>query len=299
MKAIDLFAGLGGFTEGARLAGVPVVWAANHWQAACDWHHRNHPEVRPECQDLQQANWETLPPFDLGLGSPCCQGHSKAKGTGRPHHDASRATAWAIVTCCEYHRPAVFIVENVPEFLRWELYPIWSAAMERLGYALAPHLSDAADHGVPQHRQRIFIVCTRSRAPLRLTLPRRDHIAARTVLDFSRRGHAVSRLCANTRQRVKVGRARHGREFMMAYYGNEKGGRSLDRPIGTITTRDRWALIQDRSLRMLTAAECRAFMGFRADYGLPPSHRLAVHLLGNAVSPPQAADIITAVKAAA
>ena len=34
MKAADLFAGAGGFSTGARLAGVPVVWAANHWPAA-------------------------------------------------------------------------------------------------------------------------------------------------------------------------------------------------------------------------------------------------------------------------
>lgn len=35
LKAIDLFAGAGGFTEGADLAGVSVVWAANHWDLAC------------------------------------------------------------------------------------------------------------------------------------------------------------------------------------------------------------------------------------------------------------------------
>lgn len=38
MKAIDLFAGLGGFSAGAQLAGHHVVWAANHWRAAVDVH---------------------------------------------------------------------------------------------------------------------------------------------------------------------------------------------------------------------------------------------------------------------
>ena len=38
MKAIDLFAGAGGFSEGARAAGVNVVWAANHWPAAVAVH---------------------------------------------------------------------------------------------------------------------------------------------------------------------------------------------------------------------------------------------------------------------
>ena len=55
----------------------------------------------------------------------------------------------------------------------------------------------------------------------------------------------------------------------------------------------------DDSMRMLTAQECRAAMGFPADYKLPQQHRDAVHLLGNAVCPPVAARIITAMQEAA
>lgn len=36
MRAIDLFAGAGGFSTGAVMAGCKVVWAANHWAAAVD-----------------------------------------------------------------------------------------------------------------------------------------------------------------------------------------------------------------------------------------------------------------------
>jgi len=80
IKAADLFAGLGGFTEGAEAAGVDVVWAANHWPQAVECHRRNHPRVEHLCQDLQQADWTTVPRHDLLLASPACQGHSKARG---------------------------------------------------------------------------------------------------------------------------------------------------------------------------------------------------------------------------
>lgn len=304
MKAIDLFAGAGGFSTGAYAAGCEVVWAANHWQAAVAIHAANHPDTIHVCQDLHQADWSAVPAHDLLLASPCCQGHSKARGKahGDPQHDASRSTAWAVVNAVEYHRPAVVIIENVPEFLQWALYPAWYAAMASLGYALAPHIVDAANHGVPQHRERLFIVATRSRHGIQLQLPAREHVAAGSIIDFNAGSWSAidkpNRATA-TLARVANGRARHGQRFLTAYYGNEAGGRSLQRPIGTITTRDRWAIVDGERMRMLSVQECRRAMGFPAGYILPAQHRLAIHLLGNAVCPPVVTDIIQALKAAA
>lgn len=45
MKAIDLFAGWGGFTLGAEQAGATVVWAGNHWPLAVEAHAQNHPRT--------------------------------------------------------------------------------------------------------------------------------------------------------------------------------------------------------------------------------------------------------------
>lgn len=302
MEAIDLFAGLGGFSAGARQAGCNVVWAANHWPAAVELHAANHPETEHACQDLQQADWTSVPRFDLLLASPACQGHSRARGVERPHHDAQRSTAWAIVSAAEYHRPAFGVVENVQEFVRWALFPAWCQALTALGYAIAPHLIDAADHGVPQHRERVFIVLTRSKRPLELKLPRRPHAPASSIIDLSagnwsqidKPGRALATL-----ERVKNGRARHGDRFLIAYYGNERGGRSLERPIGTITTRDRYAVIDGNRMRILNVSENKAAMGFDADYKLPADHKTAVHMLGNAVCPVVARDVILAIKEAA
>src|SRR5476651_865283 len=116
MTAIDLFAGLGGWTLGAEWAGLRVVWAGNHWRATVDIHAANHPHTVHACQDLAQADWHSIPRHDVTLASPACQGHAHARGIDRPHHDAARSTAWAVVECCEVHRPAVCVVENVTEF---------------------------------------------------------------------------------------------------------------------------------------------------------------------------------------
>lgn len=172
MRAVDLFAGLGGFTEGARQAGVDVLWAANHWPLAVQAHLQNHPQAHHVCQDLQQFNFHRLPDHDLLLASPCCQGHTRARGRDRAHHDASRSTAWAVVSALEAKRPGYAIVENVPEFRDWGLFPAWRSAVDLLGYSVDQHILDAADSGVPQHRVRLFLVLTRSKrspgAPFKL-----------------------------------------------------------------------------------------------------------------------------------
>lgn len=299
MIAIDLFAGLGGFTEAARTAGVRVAWAANHWQAAVEIHAANHPETLHACQDLHQADWERVPAHDLLLASPCCQGHAKARGKDRPHHDKSRSTAWAVVSCAEFHRPAAVVVENVPEFAKWALFPAWRAAMEALGYTLSVNTFDAADAGVPQNRTRVFIVGTRGKSPLTIPAPRQAHVPAGGLIDWA--GGRWSPVHRAGRAAPTLGRYRHGRgafgdRFAFSYYGNTRTARSIDRPIGTITTRDRWAVVDGDRMRMLTPRECLGFMGFHAGYALPREHRTAIHLLGNAVPPPLAAHVINEVR---
>ncbi|HGM6399558.1 TPA: DNA cytosine methyltransferase [Serratia marcescens] len=304
MKVSDLFAGLGGSSTGARMAGADVVWAANHWPEAVEAHSKNHPGAIHVCQDLHQANWALVPKHDLMMASPCCQGHSKARGKkyGNPQHDASRSTAWAVPSAAEFFGVDGVIVENVPEFLKWALYPAWEAAMQGLGYSLAPHIVDCADLGVPQNRVRMFIICTKSKTPLYLNLPKYDHVPAESFIDFNegkwqpinKPGRAVATL-----ERIKNGRAVFGDRFLISYYGNSKSGRSLARPIGTITTRDRWAIIDGDRMRMINADECMSAMSFPGDYIRPPSHKLTTWMAGNAVPPKAMCEIIKAYRAQA
>jgi DNA (cytosine-5)-methyltransferase 1 len=303
IDAIDLFAGAGGFSEGARRAGCRILWAANHWPAAVECHSANHPDTQHVTQDLHQADWTTVPKHDLLLASPACQGHSRARGKNRPHHDAARSTAWAVVSALEYHRSPVALIENVPEYLKWALYPAWEMAVRALGYSVAPHIVDAADFGVPQNRVRMFLVLTRSKHALYLDLPKPGkYVPAAQIVDWNagnwspidRPGRAESTL-----ERIANGRKEYGDRFTISYYGGSMNGHSLDKPFGTITTRDRHALIDGSRMRMLIIPESQAAMGFRPDYWLPDSHELALHLLGNAVPPPMATGLINALKAAA
>lgn len=307
VDAIDLFAGFGGWTCAAKMAGFRVRWAANHSKDAVHWHAVNNPEVQHACQDLHQADFRDAPAHDVLLASPSCTGHTHARGEDRPGHDAARATAWAVVTCAEVHRPPVAVVENVVEFLDWVLYPAWRTAMEALGYAVSPHVLDAADHGVPQNRERVFLVCTRSMAPLVLALPEREHVAAETIVEWD--AYPWRPVQRAGRSPWTLRQIQHGRDlglnrFLLPYYksarqGKNPGIRTLDRPIGTLTTLDRWGLVDGDRMRMVQPTEARTAMSFPDWYQMPTDRRTALHLLGNAICPVVGADILTAIKATA
>lgn len=300
MIAVDLFSGCGGSTVGATQAGAQVVWAANHWPAAIDTHMRNHPHIAHVCQDLQQADWTQVPDHDVLCASPSCTGHTRAKGKEAPHHDAARSTAWAVVMCAEAKRPSTIIVENVPEFTHWVLYPAWVAALMALGYTMAkrPIVINAADAGVPQNRRRIFIVASRSRAPLILPQPRCTHVPASTILRFDEGNWSLidrPNRARATLERIRAGRLTHGDRFLLGYYGSEVGGRSIHAPLGTLTTHDRFAMIDGNRMRMLSVAEMRDGMGFPQNYILPSQRKIATHMLGNAVCPPVMAHVVRAI----
>ena len=161
IRTIDLFSGVGGSSTAAINAGLDVVWAANHNPEAVRYHELNHPGVIHSCQDLHQTNWEEVPSYEFGMASPCCQGHTNARGKEGPTHYKSRSTAWAVISSMEFHRPEIQLVENVPEFMKWPLFKQWASCIEALGYSLSLNVLDSADHGIPQNRSRLFIIATK------------------------------------------------------------------------------------------------------------------------------------------
>lgn len=304
LRVVDLFAGAGGFSTGAAAAGARVLWAGNHWQEAVSVHAANHAATEHVCQDLHQADWARVPRHDLLVASPACQGHARARGRERRAHDDSRATAWAVVACAEYHRPPFICIENVPEFADWLLFPAWRCALELLGYRLTMNRLNAADFGVPQSRERLFIVAARG-GELALASPELAHVACTKIIDWKagflpiagcRHGRPLG---AATLARIERGREQHGERFYVAYYGSAQGGRSVALPLGTLTTRDRFMLVAGDGARLLSVDEARAAMGFPPSYRLPPQRKLAMHLLGNAVAPPVARSIVEQIAAAA
>lgn len=234
-----------------------------------------------------------LPAFDLLLASPACQGHSRARGADQPHHDAQRATAWAVVQVAEVCRPRWIALENVPEFVEWALYRHWRAALSTLGYRITERVLCASRHGVPQERRRWFAAASLDRLP-RLSSADLEPLPASSFVSFEGSGEwaRVADKVERTRARVAAAQAEHGPRVLVPYYGSARGGRPLSRPVGTLTTHDRYALVDGDRLRMLSVDEQRAAMGFPPAYPITGTRAEQVHQLGNAVCPPVAAHVV-------
>lgn len=274
---------------------MKIVAGANHWPRAVETFRAAHPEAQARCQDVALMDPRDLPAFDVMLASPACQGHSRARGKDQPHHDAQRATAWAVVQVAEVCRPRLFAVENVPEFAQWPLYRHWRAALSELGYRITERVLDAAEHGVPQERRRLFVCGSLRRLPV-IESARLDPVPASTFVRFD--DHAewspINRpgRSSKTLRNVAAARAEHGPRSLLSYYGTTRGGRSLSRPVGTITTHDRYAVLDHDRMRMLSVDELRVAMGFPDDYPLTGTRSEQVHQLGNAVVPAVAAHVV-------
>lgn len=293
LRCVDYFAGLGGWSEGARSAGARVLMAINHWRRAVDTHTLNHPETMHECQDLGLYDATQLPDHDLLIASPSCVGHTPARGKERPHHDETRATAWCVVTALEAKRPPFFVVENVPAFQNWELFGVWEMACAALGYSVRPHVVDASEWGVPQQRVRLIITGSRIGAAPQLVTPNLPGQHAREIIDWNRgEWSRVGRRAARTMTCIRHGRANFGDRFLVPYFGSTVTSRSVDRPIGTITTKDRYLAVDGGRCRMLLVEEYRRAMSFPDSYVLTGTQTEQKKMLGNAVPPVLARGII-------
>lgn len=182
LTVTDLFCGAGGSSLGAETAGLRLAMAANHWQTAIDVHQAHFPDAGHDCADISQADPRRYPATDILLASPECTNHSQARGVSRarqdptlwdapdPSAERSRATMWDVPRFAEQLHYAAVVVENVVEATKWVMWPAWWQAMELLGYVGRVLSHNSQDHGVPQSRDRIYVVWVKAGLESRLDL---------------------------------------------------------------------------------------------------------------------------------
>jgi len=179
LTAIDLFCGAGGLSLGLQASGFTVLVGADNDALAVETHAANlmslpylgdltHPEDLLE--HLSAWGIETV---DLVAGGVPCQPFSSAgrakirslvEARVRPRDDP-RAILWqSFVRVVEHLRPRAVLLENVPDLAGWDEGAVlvgFCEALRQIGYETDARILQAYEHGVPQHRSRLFIVAVR------------------------------------------------------------------------------------------------------------------------------------------
>ena len=176
MKIIDLFAGVGGLSQGFQKAGFEIALAVEHDSEIAGAFKYNHPHVPVIIDDIKNVDfadiYEKIGFVEGVVGGPPCQGFSQ-KGQRKSVMDDRNFMFRSFIDFVEVFRPSFFVMENVPNitttekgFFRKEAI----LAFEKLGYSVTSNVLNAADFGVPQLRRRAFFLGTLNAKSVELPL---------------------------------------------------------------------------------------------------------------------------------
>ena len=206
MKALDLFAGAGGFSLGLAMVGIEVIGAVEYNAAACTTYRHNHGGhvVHADITSFGPSQMERYlkasgaiqrrGEVELVVGGPPCPGFSLIgrskisnliktgawEGTDHRHafiDDPRNQLFLEFVAYVRHFRPTYLVMENVQGMASYQksgkasIIDVIRLEFEALGYTIDVDVLDAADYGVPQHRKRVIFLGTRRKRQNLAKLP--------------------------------------------------------------------------------------------------------------------------------
>ena len=181
MKVIDLFSGCGGMSLGFELSGAKVVLANEIDEWAADTYEHNHPGTLLLRRDIRTIErWDKFVPSNKGVivdgvvGGPPCQGFSLSGN--RDRNDPRNSLFMEFLRCVKHFKPSFFLMENVKGILsmktekRDKVIDIILDEFYQAGYRTTYSILNSAWFGVPQLRERVFVIGVRKDHPFNESL---------------------------------------------------------------------------------------------------------------------------------
>ena len=295
---IDLFCGIGGFHLALSSFGAKCVFASDIDKEACKVYESNF-NLKPQ-GDITKISAKTIPAHDiLCAGFPCQpfsisgnqQGFDDEQGRGQLFFD--------IVRIAGYHKPKVLLLENVKHFEKHDEGKTITRVKEelkRIGYTVFCKVLCASDYGVPQQRNRIYIVAFRNELKIKefsFPEPRKDFKVLKDVLiktaDNAITGkYTIDRECVvdktpkqPKRSLIRIGQVGLGRQGERIY-SIEGQSVTLSSQGGGLGGKTGMYLICDE-VRKLYPRECARLMGFPDWFELADTQEKNYKQFGNSV----------------
>lgn len=171
-KSIDLFAGIGGIRKGFDRAfgkEINTVFVSEWDEFAQKTYRMNYKDDFDIAGDITKIDEKEIPDFDICLAGFPCQAFSlagKRMGFDDDYKGMCRGTLFQdVVRICEFHKPKVIFCENVKGLTIHDggrTFKVIKKAFEQIGYTVYDKVLNSKDFGVPQNRERIYIVAFRN-----------------------------------------------------------------------------------------------------------------------------------------
>ena len=312
-RSIDLFAGIGGIRKGFDNAfgkNIKTVFVSEWDEYAQKTYKANYDDIFSIAGDITQINEEEIPKFDICLAGFPCQAFSlagKRMGFEDDYKGLCRGTLFQdVVRICEYHKPKVIFCENVKGLTihdKGRTFKIIKKSFEQIGYTVYDQILNSKNFGVPQNRERIYIVAFRNDIESSSFVFPEGNDKDTCIRDIMERNpvsvkYYLSTTYIETLKRHKARHAAKGHGF-----GYEI--RNLDGQAGAIVCggmgRERNLIIDDRltdftpvthikgevnrnGIRKMTPREWARLQGFPEDYKLELADTHLYKQFGNSVT---------------
>lgn len=329
IKAIDLFAGVGGIRLGFEQAFQPdqeidTVFVSEWDKWAAGTYADNFSTPAQIAGDITQIPEAEIGEFDICLAGFPCQAFSFAgqrKGFDDDYKGQSRGTLFAeVVRICDYYKPKVIFCENVKGLVKHDkgrTFEVIKGAFEEIGYKVFSQVLNSKDYGVPQNRERIYIVCFRDDvAPDEFEFPE-PQPDGRTIKDILEDAPIPSKYYLSDRylQVLREHKARHeaaGHGFgyvvrdldgisgaiVCGGMGREGNLIKDSRPHSMTPTTNIKGEINDEDIRKMTPREWARLQGFPDSFVLNQANTHLYKQFGNSVSVPVIRAIAEKIKEA-
>lgn len=292
---IDLFAGIGGVRLGFEAAGGNCVFSSEWDKDAQRTYFANFGEM-PHGDITKKEVKDQIPAFDILTGGFPCQPFSTIGKRQGFKHKTQGNLFYHIVEILENKKPAAFLLENVPGLKNHDggdTYKTVKTILDQLGYEVFDDVLDAANFGVPQRRRRIYFVGFKRSAfkdAIEYELPQcntKHKTYINKFLENDVKNYSISKhLQERYLYKINDGRPLvvdkdsrvHVKTLVSTYHKIQRltGTFVADGPTG---------------MRLFTANECKAIMGFPKNFIIPVSRTQMYRQMGNSVAVPVIAEI--------
>ncbi len=319
LKAIDLFSGCGGLTQGLKQAGFKVVAAVEMDKKIADTYTDNHNDVMMFNSDINRISAATLMKelglkkgeLDLLAGCPPCQGFSSIKNlNGEPDiNDERNELIFQFLRFVRAMRPKAIMLENVSGIMKYPRFDAFIRKLKEIGYNVNYKICDVADYGVPQRRKRLICIGALG-GTIDFAEPLKNKITVRKAIgNLSVPGQSgddlhdiLTQHSDTVLQRIKAIPADGGSrsalpdKLILDCHKDKKGFNDIygrmtwDNVAPTITcgcyNPSKGRFLHPEQNRAITLREASILQGFPPKYIFPLNKTLAGTMIGNALPPP-------------